>query len=126
MKKIILCLLIFMLIFSMSSVSFASAVTNIQNSGKTIVNAIAWCGYAVSVLMMVFIGIKYILGSADAKANMKTAITGYLIGAAIVFSASAIMQLVVNLIPDSSINSAESTASAIVNYGLGGGSGSGE
>ena len=62
-----------------------------------ITNAILWIGYAVALGMVVFIGIKYITGAADAKANMKSAIVKYLIGALIVFSATTIASVVIKL-----------------------------
>ena len=118
MRRFLIFLMSFVLMFSLSSISFASgdsggAVGAIQSAGERIVSAIIWCGYAISMLMLIFIGIKYILGSADSKANMKSAVSGYLIGAAIVFSVTTIMTIVVNLIPSSS-HSAGDIATSLV------------
>lgn len=65
-----------------------------------IVNALLWVGYAVALGMVVYIGIKYITGAADAKANMKSAVVSYLIGALVVFSATTIAKIVVGFATD--------------------------
>lgn len=113
MRKFVVFLMSFMMMFSLCNISFASAAGEIQQAGVRIVSAIIWCGYAVSVLMMIFIGIKYILGSADSKANMKSAVSGYLIGATIIFSLSTIATIVMGLIPSGG-GTAEDMATSIV------------
>lgn len=91
-------------IFLMSNICFASAADDITAAddinakGTTILSAILWVGYAIALGMVVFIGIKYILGAADAKANMKSAITNWLIGAFIVFMCTTIAGWVVGVI----------------------------
>ena len=85
-------------IFLMSNICFASAAGDIKDKGTTILSAILWIGYAIALGMVVFIGIKYILGAADAKANMKSAITNWLIGAFIVFMCTTIAGWVVGVI----------------------------
>ena len=75
----------------------SGGVSGLVDKSWDIVGVIAWCGYAVALGMMIYIGIKYMLGSVDAKANMKSALTSYLIGAAFVFCASTIALVVSNL-----------------------------
>lgn len=90
-----------------------SAASEISKSGTTILNAIAWFGYAIALGMIVFIGIKYMLGAADAKANMKSAITGWLIGAFLVFGVSIVISIVTGAI------GGQNTASEIINAARG-------
>ena len=73
LMNVIFAMIIISMIF-MVPVVFASAAENIQTKGITIINAILWIGYAIALGMVVYIGIKYMLGAADAKANMKNAI----------------------------------------------------
>lgn len=69
--------------------------SQLVDAAWNVVDALLWVGYAVALGMVVYIGIKYITGAADAKANMKSAVVSYLIGALIVFSATTIARIVV-------------------------------
>lgn len=73
-----------------------SSAEKLGAAGTNIVNAILWFGYAIALGMVVVIGIKYILGSAEAKSNMKSAIVSWLIGAFIVFMCTTIVGWVLN------------------------------
>ena len=120
MRKIMMLAMMFMVMLSVFNISFVNATTvtiavdKIQDSGERVLAALMWVGYAVSILMMIFIGIKYILGAAESKANMKEALSGYIIGAAIVFSASTIMAIVIGLIPGAAGATAEQSASNLI------------
>ena len=114
MKKMVFSLFMVMLIGSVLLVSVcycSDAVTEISTAGNKILSAIMWFGYAISVGMVVFIGIKYMLGAADTKANMKGAIVGWLIGAFIVFGASTVIAIVTSVL---NINPSSDLASQIV------------
>ena len=54
-------------------------------------------GSVVSVIILMAIGIKYMLGSVEEKAEYKKTMIPYLIGAALVFGASFIANVVYNL-----------------------------
>lgn len=89
----------------------------IQERATPILNAYIWFGYAISLGMVVFIGIKYMLGAADARASMKSAMVGWLIGALVVFMATTIAGWVINIaIPDKD-GSADGLANEIVQNG---------
>lgn len=120
-KKIISTLFA-MLIFCMGVV-FAtgegSGTSQLVDKAWEITSALLWVGYAIALGMVVYIGIKYITGAADAKANMKTAIINYLIGALLVFAATTIAGIVIGIATSDSdpgglankiIESAESAA----------------
>ncbi|MBQ9314415.1 MAG: TrbC/VirB2 family protein [Clostridia bacterium] len=114
-KRLISTLLIAFISFLFSS-SYASDVsTEIQGKGIAIINAILWIGYAIALGMVIFIGIKYMLGAADAKANMKSAVTNWIIGAFIVFMATTIVGIVLNTIGTSPDADSHSMAEELIN-----------
>ena len=109
MKRIIYLSLCIVVLLGFMNITFAEeGVSGLVEKSWQIVDTIAWIGYAVSLGMVIFIGIKYMLGSADAKANMKSAISSYLIGAALVFMASTIALVVTNVATGGTGNSTAS------------------
>ena len=66
----------------------------IQNIGNQIVTIISTIGSVVSVIVLVILGIKYMMGSAEEKAEYKKTLMPYVIGAALVFAASAIAGII--------------------------------
>lgn len=90
LKFVSVMLVISMLLIQTVAYANNSAASEIQASGTKILNAILWFGYAISLAMIIFIGIKYMLGAADAKANMKSTLVSWVVGALIVFMATTI------------------------------------
>lgn len=66
----------------------------IANLGTNIVGILTTIGMIVSVVVLVVLGIKYMMGSAEEKAEYKKTLIPYIIGAGLVFAASAIANLV--------------------------------
>ncbi len=66
----------------------------IENLGTNIVGIVTTIGMIVSVVVLVVLGIKYMMGSAEEKAEYKKTLMPYIIGAGLVFAASAIANLV--------------------------------
>ena len=66
----------------------------IQNIGNQIVTIISTIGSIVSVIVLIILGIKYMMGSAEEKAEYKKTLLPYIIGAALVFAASAIAGII--------------------------------
>ena len=62
-----------------------------------IVNIITWVGIIVAIIVLLVLGIKYMMGSADEKAEYKKTMIPYLVGAVLIFGASAIVQAVVKM-----------------------------
>ncbi len=58
------------------------------NVGNTVVGVIKVVGIFVSVGALMVIGIKYMMGSAEEKAEYKKVMIPYIIGAVLVFAAS--------------------------------------
>lgn len=115
MKNICFYTLIF--IFLISTVAFAGntgPVADIKTQGESILSAILWAGYTISLGMVVFIGIKYITGAAETKSNMKTAIVHWLIGAFLTFMCTSIAHWVVINIASPSTEEGKSLADKII------------
>ena len=63
--------------------------------GATIVTIMQTVGVVVAVVILLILGIKYMMGSAEEKAEYKKTMIPYLVGAVLVFGASAIGKAVV-------------------------------
>lgn len=60
----------------------------VKKLGNQIVGLIQTIGIIASVIILMIIGIKYMMGSAEEKAEYKKTMIPYLIGAVILFAAS--------------------------------------
>ena len=65
----------------------------IDKAGKNIVSILQAVGVVLSVVMLIVIGIKYMMGSAEEKAEYKKTLMPYIIGAALIFAASVFAQV---------------------------------
>lgn len=63
-----------------------------------ILSIIQMVGVILSVIILVMIGIKYMLGSVEEKADYKKSMIPYLIGAFMVFSVTTLPQLIYKFI----------------------------
>ena len=68
-----------------------------QELVNTIIGWLTGIGMAVSVIVLLVLGIKYMMGSAEEKAEYKKTMIPYLVGAVLVFGASAIAQVVYSI-----------------------------
>ena len=107
-KKIIkigIILSIAILIFTYASYGFTikdltgtqTQVESLKNAGNNIVKVITSIGVVISVMVLIILGIKYMMGSVEEKAEYKKTLLPYLIGASLVFGASVIAQLIYDL-----------------------------
>ena len=69
----------------------------ITTLGQRIVGIIQVVGVVIAVVVILVIGIKYLIGSAEEKAEYKKTMIPYLVGAVLVFGASAIAKAVVSM-----------------------------
>ena len=67
----------------------------ITTVGANLVSIITTIGIIVAVIVLLIIGIKYMMGSASEKAEYKKTMIPYLVGALIIFGASAIAKAVI-------------------------------
>ena len=70
--------------------------TTMQNIGNQIITVVSVAGSIVSVVVLIVLGIKYMMGSAEEKAEYKKSMMPYVIGAALIFAASALAQVIYN------------------------------
>lgn len=73
------------------------ADAQIATIGGKILSAVTTAGIVLSVLMLAVLGVKYMMGSAEEKAEYKKSMMPYLIGAVLVFSASTIATVIYQL-----------------------------
>lgn len=112
-KIISVALIVMMAIISVSNMVFATdipgQITNIgkgnatdtskiSNFGATLVTILQTVGIVAAILVLLILGIKYMMGSAEEKAEYKKTMIPYLIGAALLFGASTIVTVVYNVI----------------------------
>lgn len=71
-------------------------VSSITSLGNKIIQIVSTIGSIVSVIILVVLGVKYMMGSAEEKAEYKKTLLPYIIGAALVFAASSIAAMVFN------------------------------
>ena len=104
-QKIVAMLMITIMLISMINViSLATqpseitaegvTTTAIDNAGKKIVGVLQAVGIILSVVMLTVIGIKYLMGSAEEKADYKKSLMPYVVGAALIFTASVFAQAI--------------------------------
>ena len=105
--KITCVILAVMMMFATVSTVFAAAITPSSISGGTsvdtsgittlgnkLVTVLTTIGVVLSVIMLIVLGIKYMMGSAEEKAEYKKTMMPYLVGAVLIFSASMIANVV--------------------------------
>ena len=70
------------------------SVDSVGTLGNQIIQILSTIGSIASVIVLIIIGIKYMMGSAEEKAEYKKTLMPYVIGAALVFAASAIAGII--------------------------------
>ena len=79
--------------------NFESGDTNvIVGKANNIITIIVNLGLIVSVITLMILGIKYMIGSVEEKAEYKKSMIPYLIGAILLLLASSIVALISNLV----------------------------
>lgn len=122
-KIITTLLLVIMLVMSFSSVAFAGGssasssgqigtvlgdINNAANDklnndsgiatlGGQIVGIIQVVGIVIAVVILLILGIKYMTGSAQEKAEYKKTMIPYIVGAILIFAASTLVNVIFNL-----------------------------
>ncbi|MCI8470626.1 MAG: TrbC/VirB2 family protein [Clostridia bacterium] len=106
-KKIIASIILTIIICTFATVSYGfqlheltgtqTEVETLKKAGNNIVSVVLTIGTVVSVVMLIVLGIKYMMGSVSEKAEYKKTLMPYVIGASLVFAASSIAQLIYSL-----------------------------
>lgn len=111
-NKIIVVALIILVIVALGVASFATelkpqdftdgkvspdAQAGIKSLGGQIVAVVRTVGVLVAVVILLVLGIKYMVGSAEEKADYKKSMIPYLVGAVLIFAASTITGIVYDM-----------------------------
>ena len=67
-----------------------TGTSNITKLGNQLITIISTVGSVAAVIVLIVLGLKYMMGSAEEKAEYKKTLMPYVIGAALVFAASTI------------------------------------
>lgn len=73
-----------------------TGTSSFNTIGQRIIGMVQAIGSIASVLVLVILGIKYMMGSAEEKAEYKKTFIPYLIGAILVFAASNLAGMIFN------------------------------
>ena len=106
--KILTVLMIVMMIVSTATMVFAAIdpsqytgenkgsldTASVDKIGNQLINILSVGGSIISVIILIVLGIKYMMGSAEEKAEYKKTLMPYVIGAALVFAASALAGII--------------------------------
>lgn len=112
-KIITTILIILTILCSLANIVFGSAIitslsgdqttkftssSEITNLGQKIIGAIQVIGIVIAVVVLLVLGIKYMVGSAEEKAEYKKTMMPYVVGALLIFAASTIVNVLYNVI----------------------------
>ena len=104
-KKIVVFIIIVYILALLSNTSMATSVEEFnvpateefKGIGQVLVTVFTSVGMVVSVVTLIVIGIKYMVGSVEERASYKRTLFPYLMGAGFVFAASAIANIIYNI-----------------------------
>ena len=71
-----------------------AGLDRLKITGNHVVSVIAEIGVVISVIVLAILGIKYMLGSVEERAEYKKTLMPYVIGAVLIFGASTIANIV--------------------------------
>lgn len=103
---VILLFMLFMNFYKVKAFGFndlgGTAVTNndAKEIGNKLITVVSTIGSIASVIALVVIGIKYMTGSVEEKAEYKSSLLPYFIGSIIVFAASTLAGYLYNMVID--------------------------
>ncbi len=66
---------------------------NFRTASNTIIGVVQVVGTAVAIVMLIWLGIKYVIAAPDEKANIKQSAFIYIIAAVFIFAASNILAI---------------------------------
>ncbi len=109
-KKVIMSAIIIITIFCLGVTSYGFSVgdmtgkdpsndaqNSINNLGQGVIKIISTVGTIISVVFLIILGIKYMTGSVEERANYKKTLLPYVIGASILFAASTLTSIIYNI-----------------------------
>lgn len=83
-----------------NSTTAAQGADRVLEIGNSIIGVIQIVGSFISVGVLVVLGIKYMMGSVEERAEYKKAMMPYLVGAVMLFAITNILAIIVNIVKD--------------------------
>ena len=80
------------------SITSPDSSRKLEKKAGVILGVVNVAGIIISVITIMLIGIKYMLGSAEEKADIKGLLIPYIVGCVIIFGSFAIWKLVVTIL----------------------------
>ena len=74
-----------------------SKMDEVYSIGDAVIGVLAIIGSAASIIFLIILGMKYMMGSIEEKAQYKKTLFPYIIGAVFVFGASTIASIIFNI-----------------------------
>ena len=74
-----------------------SNTNGIQNVGEKIMGIVQTAGVVIAVIVLMVLGIKYMMGSAEEKAEYKKTMIPYVVGAVLVFAGTSLVKVIYSL-----------------------------
>ena len=105
LSKIVVVLMVIATILSAVSMVFADnsidipgassgAISELKNPVSNVIGIVQYICYAAAVILIVILGIKFMTAAPDAKAEIKKSAVIYVVGAALVFAAGALLNVI--------------------------------
>lgn len=85
-------------VFKVPTPSGGSGVDKVYSISGVILGIVQAVGMSIAVIILVWLGVKYIMASPDGKAEIKKQAFGYILGAVLLFGASWLVPLLKNVI----------------------------
>lgn len=114
MKKISIIIITFLMIFMLFNISIVKATINpgdykpgdlsdedvskVTSKAEPIIGTIKTLGIVISVITLIVLGIKYMTGSIEEKAEYKKTMIPYLIGVVLLVSITQFIGLIANIV----------------------------
>ena len=77
-----------------------SAADKVTDASNTIIGIVQIVGTAVAIIMLIYLGIKYVIAAPDEKAEIKKSAFIYVIAAIFIFAASNILGMLKDFAED--------------------------
>lgn len=106
MKKFMSIVMTVVMVLAMGTVVLANNIpaigtgsidAGLGNVASTVLQYVQWFGYAMAIGMLLYIGMKYMMASANEKADLKKGSINYVIGAILVAAASTIVGILAGI-----------------------------
>ena len=107
-KRFLVCLTISLVILSVCTLGFCEALDNfdnfkgntsptrttIENKANDVIGIVQVVAVAAAVIMLIYLGIKYISAAPSEKADIKKSAVIYVVGASLLLATTGILQLI--------------------------------